>query len=457
MRPIINWPELPYPGKDQSCVGYCPLHCEWGEFSMEEDCQKAQEEYWEELRDEKDKDGLTVHAINNQCFISDVFILLFEGGFEDGAKQYAKEMNEYLRRSSDKDKDIFPMEAMEVKALRDIFKNNRGSRTVRRMRRRVSGRYADETIRLEEMRITSWRRYAKPPILDGLFGGKACHRQYVDKKQLTVRKDNDAKFDKEKMHNEEPKDETRKFLCKIEMCDVTPETKPPETSGHVPCETTHWGQWAEWTKCDKRCHPEGKRKRFRKCLNTCTLKQVDDSKCKGFYNPIYDKELTNMDWTRCSPCPAEEFPTWSEWGEWAIVGSHTKYCEATSNIKMKRKRVCVKAKNKRLRCPEGKDVEFIETSPPKCEADQMYMTGEATSNEESITMEGHEESNEESITMEGNEESNEDSISMEGHEESNEDTITMEGHEESNEESIQETDDGEIKEDSLEVTRTEIW
>ena len=24
MRPIINWPELPYPGKDQSCVGYCP-------------------------------------------------------------------------------------------------------------------------------------------------------------------------------------------------------------------------------------------------------------------------------------------------------------------------------------------------------------------------------------------------------------------------------------------------
>merc|ERR1711936_171797 len=86
---------------------------------MEEDCQKAQEEYWEELRDEKDKDGLTVHAINNQCFISDVFILLFEGGFEDGAKQYAKEMNEYLRRSSDKDKDIFPMEAMEVKALRD--------------------------------------------------------------------------------------------------------------------------------------------------------------------------------------------------------------------------------------------------------------------------------------------------------------------------------------------------
>ena len=136
------------------------------------------------------------------------------------------------------------------------------------MRRRVSGRYADEAIRLEEMRITSWRRYAKPPILDGLFGGKACHRQYVDKskfyelestitlvvitEQLTVRKDNDAKFDKEKMHNEEPKDETRKFLCKIEMCDVTPETKPPETSGHVPCETTHWGQWAEWTKCDKR-------------------------------------------------------------------------------------------------------------------------------------------------------------------------------------------------------------
>ena len=91
-----------------------------------------------DCRDEKDKDGLTVHAINNQCFISDVFILLFEGGFEDGAKQYAvrtccyyyfltseeklqKEMNEYLRRSSDKDKDIFPMEAMEVKALSKLL------------------------------------------------------------------------------------------------------------------------------------------------------------------------------------------------------------------------------------------------------------------------------------------------------------------------------------------------
>lgn len=30
-------------------------------------------------------------------------------------------MNEYLRRSSDKDKDIFPMEAMEVKALSKLL------------------------------------------------------------------------------------------------------------------------------------------------------------------------------------------------------------------------------------------------------------------------------------------------------------------------------------------------
>ena len=43
------------------------------------------------------------------------------------------------------------------------------------------GKYHDETFNLLEMRLSSWKRNAKLPTLDGLFGGAACSREWADK------------------------------------------------------------------------------------------------------------------------------------------------------------------------------------------------------------------------------------------------------------------------------------
>ena len=71
--------------------------------------------------------------------------------------------------------------------------------------------------------------------------------------QLTVRKDNDTKFDPDKMHNELAIDEKREGCCKIEICDVGPDDPPPDAPGSSgACPAHHWSQWGEWTQCDKR-------------------------------------------------------------------------------------------------------------------------------------------------------------------------------------------------------------
>ena len=112
-------------------------------------------------------------------------------------------MNGYLSKQPTKDDiegDLFPLYPMEVKAisklnhntlfisssyyitplLGDVFQKNRRSSTVRRMRRRLMGLYHDETFNLLEMRVSSWKRNANLPTLDGLFGGKACFREWAD-------------------------------------------------------------------------------------------------------------------------------------------------------------------------------------------------------------------------------------------------------------------------------------
>ena len=52
------------------------------------------------------------------------------------------------------------------------------------MRRRLMGLYHDETFNLLEMRVSSWKRSANLPTLDGLFGGKPCFREWADKSKL---------------------------------------------------------------------------------------------------------------------------------------------------------------------------------------------------------------------------------------------------------------------------------
>ena len=143
------------------------------------------------------------------------------------------------------------------------------------------------------------------------------------------------------MWNEEPIDECTRALCEIKVCRYEIEKLQP-SGGVAVCKSYHWAAWAEWTQCDIQwvgvwphnssfnlcfsCGEEGKRKRFRKCINSCTGEKSDDKECKPFNDPRYDKPLTNEDWTRCSPCPEEEIASWAEWGQWALVGSYKMFC-----------------------------------------------------------------------------------------------------------------------------------
>ena len=63
-------------------------------------------------------------------------------------------------------------------------------------------------------------------------------------------------------------------------------------------------EWGSWGKCDEHCGPNGRRKRFRDCINTCDNKKNDDSKCKPFFNNIQKRNYTSIDVTECTPCPA---------------------------------------------------------------------------------------------------------------------------------------------------------
>ena len=137
------------------------------------------------------------------------------------------------------------------------------------MARRISGSFYDETEELADYITSSWKKNADPPVLDGLFGGKACYRSWADEskptialskmkcfthfpflEQLTVRKNKDKKYNSETMHNGEPIDECSKPLCEIKMCRYKKKYIPDPDPVFVACNSYHWAAWGKWTQCD---------------------------------------------------------------------------------------------------------------------------------------------------------------------------------------------------------------
>ena len=159
---------------------------------------------------------------------------------------------------------------------------NRRSRKKRKLARRINGAYYDETEEMAEFILSQWQKDVIPPVLDGLFGGKPCSRTWIDKskgfflmsisiqrgyifmcifkmvlhctftflEQLTVRKNDDKKFNSKTMHNEEPIDECTKALCEIKVCRYEAKLNPRPAPAFVECKSFHWAAWGKWTQCD---------------------------------------------------------------------------------------------------------------------------------------------------------------------------------------------------------------
>ena len=81
---------------------------------------------------------------------------------------------------------------------------------------------------------------------------------------------------------------------------------------------------------------------------------------------LHQQTLTNTDWTACSPCPAEERSSWSEWGEWRIPESHLQYC-GPGQLALTRERACVRGK-RRADC-EGEDRQTKTVPKPACKGE----------------------------------------------------------------------------------------
>lgn len=54
------------------------------------------------------------------------------------------------------------------------------------MRRDIKNYYRDDREDLNAQISSRWVKKANPPVLDGLFGGKACYRSWADKSKLNI-------------------------------------------------------------------------------------------------------------------------------------------------------------------------------------------------------------------------------------------------------------------------------
>merc|ERR1719233_571821 len=229
----------------------------------------------------------------------------------------------------------------------------------------VEDRHTDDLRKIMDIMKSEYERFAKVPILDGLFGGKPCQRKLKDKKFLTIRGDEDSKFDKKKMWNGKPSDvKTIYNACdELKLCEFTfNEVAIGIGLQEDPCGLHHWTEWGEWSKCDKKCEESGRQTQKRKCVNQCT-KEEGKGKCKASEPTPTQPALTDTKKTPCTPCPDQDGAEWSLWSEWAFE-IEGKYC-GTGKKPRTRKRTCHDESNKNRKC-KGESEQIQEFELPPC-------------------------------------------------------------------------------------------
>ena len=151
---------------------------------------------------------------------------------------------------------------------------------------------------------------------------------------LTIRDDTDAKFDKDKQHNQYLEER----IYRWDVCEPPTFCKFAITDGQrgvmedLPCIFFSWSgmkdikcweitqlkfcflllAWGDWGQCTSPCHKNGHRERKRVCTNVCTEKvattEEEKKKCRPFFNVYHNVTVTDTDTAPCTPCPA--YGTW---------------------------------------------------------------------------------------------------------------------------------------------------
>merc|ERR1719370_986218 len=295
-----------------------------------------------------------------------------------------------IEQSQKQGEDAFPDSWKMVPSLKIYAGKAEDGSTERFLQKQlILAWVADRTdiIRLTH-KIT--RKMAIVPNLDGQFGGKPCVRN-SDKKKLTIRDSKDQKFDKKTMTNGIPRDQKEFYgVCHLQICPGIQEINDDPGSPEVKCKNVAWTKWAEWGKCSEICGDKGTRKRHRKCVDMCNMKE-HKGECESFFDNIQNKNFTDTDWTHCSPCPAHMKSEWSQWGEWERVdppgcGECVPCGEPGKMLTLARTRVCIANKKGEKKCKKdsGNNSDRQERKIPKtpCESDEgiKYKDGKAENN-----------------------------------------------------------------------------
>lgn len=373
---IVNWKKLTYPHpKDPSCLGYCPVDCKWGEWCKKADCKKSLEDYFDEIKEEigKKADAKIKSGLRPMCYNSEVSLYLY------GEKQI-REANDFnndlqslvlpsIRKLKNKqDKKFKPKPPEELPSLKKIHQGWLNDDDLYlEIWEKVEVLYRKDIRNLKKLLKTETERWAEPPVIDGLYGGKACQRETPDKKKLTIRKNENEGFDKNTMENGRPREYMVTWNeCELKIC--TPNYQEINDGGNdiKNCEYYGWSKWGDWGQCTKKCGAEGKRERKRKCVNACdddkeTTENVRE-RCPPFKNNIVKKEYTDTDTTVCAPCPVEESSHWSEWGEWQVEKGPQ--CGSGKRVET-RSRACIAGKDRTKNCP-GNDKQTKEFQLTPC-------------------------------------------------------------------------------------------
>lgn len=361
---LIDWPKLEYPHPEEGhCVGYCQMDCKWKKPSSSKDCKTEQENYFKARK-------------GNSCFDSAMLRALHRAGMKEEYNALTKHMVKAVEKLYKAKNEEDFSESMSTSALKKVPELTKvfTEEEYEDLKKEIDNNVDTEKYKIVELLESSQERWAEVPVLDGLYGGKPCVMK--NKKQLTVRKDKDKKFDKSKMHNKIPKEElwSRFDMCELNICSLPFTEDEKEATVEPVCEIFQWGEWGLWGKCDLACGDDGKRKRTRKCINTCDDKEAEGEKkkkCRPVKN-WEDKELTDTDMTMCTPCPAESEPHYSEWADWSWEGG--KMC-GDGKGKMVRKRKCIEVDGKKD-C-KGKGKEEREVPMPPCkEGGKWYKGGD---------------------------------------------------------------------------------
>merc|ERR1719244_856946 len=241
------------------------------------------------------------------------------------AEAFTKELIEKIQMVRDENDFSHISEDLgEFKSLKDIMKAEDNAR-LESVAADLHTPWENDRHKLRSLLETREETWAKVPVLDGLYGGKACVRP-SDKKKLTSRKDDDPKFDAAKMHNARPLDEVISFnrctlpVCSIDLIGWWKEGGKEEQPPIEPCEILRWTVWGAWGACDLKCGDKGKRIRKRECENKCMdpPEKNENDKCSPIEIKSRNISITNEDYTTCSFCPPEDQGQWSTWTEWTV-------------------------------------------------------------------------------------------------------------------------------------------